>query len=240
MYLDIHSHILHNIDDGAEDLSVSLALLNDIYNQGITDIIATPHFLPLSDDLDDFLECRQNSFEELKNALRNTPHPNIYLGCELLYYNGLSYVSSLESFTIENSKYILLEPNYRLLNDKFLTELLHFKELGFEPILAHIERYYKLKGFRKLIKFIKANKILTQVNATAFYNKGYHRLINKLVKEDLITVVASDTHSIDVRPPMVKGALERITADYGEEYTKKIIANSQNLLSQITKGENAV
>ena len=90
------------------------------------------------------------------------------------------------------------------LNDKFLAEILRFRKLGFEPILAHIERYKNAKGFRKLIKFIKANHILTQVNATAFYNKKYTRLIKKLSKEDLITFVASDTHSIDVRPIMVR------------------------------------
>ncbi len=240
MYLDIHSHILCDIDDGAEDLSISLALLSDVYNQGITDIVATPHFIPTSDNLEEFLEDRQNSFLKLKEALKDTPHPNIYLGCELYYYSGLSYASSLESFTIENSKYILLEPNYELLNDKFLAEILRFRKLGFEPILAHIERYKNAKGFRKLIKFIKANHILTQVNATAFYNKKYTRLIKKLFKEDLITFVASDTHSIDVRPPMVGGAFEIIEADYGKEYVNKLIDNSQKLLSKIAKKENAV
>lgn len=240
MYLDIHSHILCDIDDGAEDLSVSLALLSDIYNQGITDIVATPHFIPTSDNLEEFLEERQNSFLKLQKALKDTPHPNIYLGCELYYYSGLSYASSLESFTIENSKYILLEPDYELLDDKFLDELSHFKKLGFEPIIAHIERYRTAKGFRKLIKFIKTNRILTQVNATAFYNKKYTRLIKKLFKEDLITFVASDTHSIDVRPPMVRGALEKIKSDYGEKYAKKIVANSHKLLLEISKKENTV
>ncbi len=240
MYLDIHSHILCDIDDGAEDLSVSLALLSNIYNQGITDVVATPHFIPTSDNLEEFLENRQNSFLKLKEALKDTQHPNIHLGCELYYYSGLSYASSLEAFTIENSKYILLEPDYDLLNDKFFAELLRFKKLGYEPILAHIERYRTAKGFRKFVKFIKANRILTQVNATAFYNKKYTRLIKKLLREDLITFVASDTHSIDVRPPMVGGALEIIKTNFGEKYVQKIIFNSQKLLSEITKKENEV
>ncbi len=240
MYLDIHSHILSGIDDGAEDLSVSLALLSDIYNQGVTDIIATPHFIPISDDLEDFLECRKKVFCELKNALKDKPHPNIYLGCELLYYSGLSYASSLECFTIADSKYILLEADYGPLSDKFLTEILHLRELGFEPILAHIERYQKAKGFIKFINFIKVNGILTQVNATAFNNKNYTKLIKKLVKEDLITFLASDTHSLDVRPPMIEDALKRITFDYGKEYAEKLISNSQKLLSEIVKKESQV
>ncbi len=238
MYLDIHSHILHRIDDGAEDLSVSLTLLKDIYNQGITDIIATPHFYPIYDNLEDFCSKRQKRYLELKHASKNTTHPNIYLGCELLYYSGLSYASSLEDFTIEKSKYILLEPEYSLINNKFFNELLHLRQLGYEPIIAHIERYKKAKGFKKFLKFVDINSIKTQVNATAFYNKHYNRLIKKMVKQDIITYIASDTHSIDIRPPMINGALKIITEKYGEAYTEKLISNSQKLLLEIVKKDN--
>ncbi len=235
MYLDIHSHILHDIDDGAEDLSVSLALICDIYNQGVTDIVLTPHFDPISDNLENFLEIRRKSYNELADALNGKPHPDIYLGCELLYYKGISNASSLDGFTIADSRYILLEPNYFLLNNRFLDELLTLKKRGYIPIIAHIERYKTAKGYRKFISFVKQNKILTQVNATAFYNKQYNRLMKKLVKHDLITFVASDTHSIDVRPPMIEGALEIISSNYGEAYAKKLINNTKNLLSEISK-----
>ncbi len=239
MYLDIHSHILHKIDDGAEDLSVSLALISDIYNQGITDIIATPHFYPLYDNLEDFEVRRQKRYLELMSKLQDIPHPNIYLGCELLYYSGISNASSLKSFTLNGSQYILLEPDYSLINNHFFNEILHLRELGFKPIIAHLERYKKARSFKKLLSFIKDNDILVQVNATAFYNKHYNRLIKKMVKEDLITFMASDTHSIDVRPPLIKGALDIITEKYGKDYCEKLCENTKKLLLDITEKENA-
>ena len=67
MFFDIHSHILHGVDDGAKDLDESIALLEDIYSQGITDVIATPHFYPQTDILEDFVTNVSSRFLELKN-----------------------------------------------------------------------------------------------------------------------------------------------------------------------------
>ncbi len=240
MYLDIHSHILSDIDDGAEDLDVSRTLLQDIHNQGITDIIATPHFYPMFDNLEDFIENRKKCIKNLCEYIKDAPHPNIHLGCEVLYYKGISFASGLENLTLANSRYILLEPDYCLLNRTFLDEILHLKSLGFIPIIAHIERYHKATGAKKFYKFLKQNGILTQVNATSFFSKSYNRILKKLVKEDLIYFIASDTHSLDVRPPMIKKALKKMTTLYGEVYVKRLTENSQKLLFEITNKESSV
>lgn len=240
MYLDIHSHILSGIDDGAEDLTISGELLSDIHSQGITDIIATPHFYPLVDSLDEFIENRKKSHGLLLAYTQDQPHPNIYLGCEVLYYSGISYASGLEKLTLAGSRYILLEPDYCMINSRLQSEILHFSESGFIPIIAHLERYYKAKGFRKFYNFIKENHIPVQVNATSFFSKHYNRILKKLIRDDIITYIASDTHSVDIRPPMIKKALERITELYGKEYTKRLIENTQSLLLEITNKERVV
>lgn len=240
MYLDIHSHILPNIDDGAEDLSISQRLLEIIHSQNITDIIATPHFYPMFDNLEEFIENRQNSINLLLSSVKDTTMPNIYLGCEVLYYSGISYASGLEKLTLANSRYILLEPDYCLLNAKLQREILHLRDLGFIPIITHIERYQKAKGFRSFYKFVKEKRILVQVNATSFFSKHYNRILKKLVKDNIISFIASDTHSVDVRPPMIKPALDKITAAYGDEYANRLIKNSQKLLNEITKRENEI
>lgn len=240
MYLDIHSHILSDIDDGAEDLTISCELLNNIYSQGITHIIATPHFYPLVDSLDEFIKNRKKSYSLLTTYMQDQPHPNIYLGCEVLYYSGISYASGLEKLTLAGSRYILLEPDYCFINTRLQSEILHLKELGFIPIIAHLERYHKAKGFKKFYKFIKENSILVQVNATSFFSKHYNRILKKLVADNVITYLASDTHSVDVRPPMIKKALEKITVLYGEHYAKKLTQNSQNLLSEIDHKEYVI
>ncbi len=70
MLFDIHSHILHNIDDGAKSIDESVALLENMYQQGVTDVIATPHFYPQVDILEDFICNANRSFNQLKATLK--------------------------------------------------------------------------------------------------------------------------------------------------------------------------
>ncbi len=235
MFLDIHSHILHDIDDGAKDLNESLALLENMYFQGITDVIATPHFYPQTDILDNFLETASRRFGELKKTSENKNLPNIYLGCEVFYYSGISKASSLEKLTLGGSDYILLEPDFSQLGIGFQKELLYLRDtIDITPIIAHIERYHKERGYKKLITFIKENGILTQVNASSFTNRHYTRTLKKLINEDVISFIATDTHSLEHRPPMLQEAFAIIEEKFGAEYKKKLYKNSQELLEKIT------
>ncbi len=235
MFFDIHSHILGGVDDGAKDLDESIALLEDMYAQGITDVIATPHFYPQSDVLQDFITTVNSRFCELKNTIKTKNLPNIYLGCEVFYYSGISKASSLEKLTLNGSDYILLEPSFSSLGKGFQNELLYFRDtLGINPILAHIERYHKEKGYKELIAFIKENKILTQVNASSFTNHHYARALKKLIKEDVISFIATDTHSKDYRPPLLSEAFAVIEKKFGIDYKQKLCKNSEELLKKIT------
>lgn len=238
MFFDIHSHILHGVDDGAKDLDESIALLEDMYSQGITDVIATPHFYPQTDILEDFITNVSSRFLELKNKIKTKNLPNIYLGCEVFYYSGISKASELEKLTLNGCGYILLEPSFSLLGKGFQKELLYFRDtLGITPIIAHIERYHKEKGYKELIAFIKENGILTQVNASSFTNRHYTRTLKKLVKEEVISFIATDTHSKDCRPPQLSEALNIIECKYGSDYKLKLVKNSQELFAKITNKE---
>lgn len=233
MFLDIHSHILHNIDDGAKDLNESLALLEAMYSQGITDVIATPHFNPMTDALENFSETAALRLEELKKASNNNM-PNIYLGCEVFYYCGISKVASLRKLTLSGLDYILLEPDFYQLNTRLQRDLLYMKDSGITPIIAHIERYHKERGYKKLISFVKENGILTQVNASSFTNRHYTRTLKKLVNEDAISFIGTDTHSLEHRPPMLEDAFAIIEEKFGAKYKQKLYNNSQELLEKIT------
>ena len=207
--------------------------------QGITDVIATPHFYPHKDNLEDYVQKTQCAFSELKNAIEEQNFPNIYLGCEILYYSGISKVTSLENFTINNSNYLLLELNPYIINKTLFNELLYLKEeRGIIPIIAHIERYYKARSYKLLLEFIKENNILTQINATSFFAKRYTKVLEKLFSLDLVNFIATDSHSIEKRPPLMRRALEIINAKYGEETKSKLINNANDLLNKITLKES--
>ncbi len=238
MLFDIHSHILPAVDDGAKTIEESISILSAMRRQGITDVVATPHFYPHSDNLEDYIKKTQSAFLELKNTAKNQDLPNIYLGCEILYYSGISKVSSLENFTINNSNYLLLELNPYLINKTLFNELLYLRdERGIIPIIAHVERYCKSRTYKYLLEFIKENNILTQINTTSFFAKRYNNVLEKLFLSDLVSFIATDSHSLEKRPPLMRHALEIISAKYGEETKLKLIKNANDLLSKITGKE---
>lgn len=236
--LDIHSHILPSVDDGAKTIEDSLSILEAMYTQGITDVIATPHFYPHENNLEDYIKTTQEAMLKLRESTVNKKIPNIYLGCEILYYNGLSKASSLKNFTINDSNYLLLELNPYSIDKTVLNEILYLREeRGIIPIIAHIERYHKSRKYKALIKFIKENNILTQVNSTSFFTKDYLKTLKKLFAADVVTFIATDSHSMQKRPPLLSHALEKISAEYGNEIKEKLIKNADELYLKITNKE---
>jgi len=234
--LDIHAHILPAVDDGAKNLEASITLLENMKQQGITHVIATPHFYPHSDTIEDF-KARVASSLLLLNEL-STNLPNIILGCELFYFNGISKSEYIHDFTINKSRYILLEPDPYELTSGLMEEILYLKnELGIIPIIAHIERYHKTRGFRAFLKFVKENKILTQVNASSFFDKSYTRTLKKLFKNGIVTFVATDTHSLR-RPPMMDSALLEIEKRYSKAEKEHLLSNLEILYGEITSEED--
>ncbi len=238
MLLDLHSHILPECDDGAKDVDVSLTLLKMMKKQGITDVVATPHFYPHDDTIKDFKQRVSFAAEKLQKR-KTDDLPNILLGCELFYCKNISKSEFIKDFTINGSNYILLEPNPYFIDKPFMDEILYLKnELGLIPIIPHIERYKHFKGFRAFLKFIKENKILTQVNSASFFDKTYSRTIKKLFSEGIVTFIATDTHSLN-RIPMMDIALLEIENKFGIMAKKKILHNLNSLFNDITNKDNS-
>lgn len=237
--LDIHSHILPSVDDGAKTTEESIAILEEMYRQGITDVVATPHFYPLEDNLEEYLNKTRRAFSLLKENTLNKKVPNIFLGCEILYYSGISKVSELNHFTLNGSCFLLLELTPSSINDTLFNELLYLKEeRKIIPIIAHIERYKTAKKYKKFIKFVKDNGILTQVNATSFLIKDYSKTLDKLFAENAVTFIGTDSHSPERRPPFMDSALEKISQKYGNKTKEKLIENAKKLYLDITNKEN--
>lgn len=235
--IDIHSHILPNIDDGSKSIEESVNLLNILKEQGITEVIATPHFYPHLDNLEEFSEHRQSQFEELSEAIKDKNLPKIYLGCEILYFNGIANVNNFDSLTLNGSKYLLMELTDDCINDDLFYNLSRLRnEKQIIPIIAHLERYHRSKNFKKLLKFIKKEKIVVQLNADSFLEGYYASILKKLINSDLELIVASDTHSSEHRPPFISKALSIIKEKYGETCYDKILKNMSILSNNIIGG----
>lgn len=233
MYFDIHSHILPGIDDGARDVNESAELINFMKKEGITEVIATPHFYPNEMSLVDFLEDRKNAYETLCSNL-DGDIPKIYLGCEILYLRRIGASRELEKLSLNNSKYILLELSDVHIDKYLFEDFCLFSENGITPIIAHIERYHKHRNFKKLLEELKAKNYPVQINSSSLFNRKYRSTIKKVFKSGLFCVIATDTHSPKKRPPVIKSALQALRDDYGERIYHKVLSNNQILYKEIT------
>ena len=232
--IDIHSHILPAVDDGAENLEESLALLNLMKMQGITDVIATPHFYPHEDSMEDFKERTVYAYNELLKKTEGENLPNVYLGCEMLYFEGMGFSEAICDFGLNGSEYLLIELTDACIGNSLFTNIKHLNDnTDIVPIIAHVERYCRSKNYRKFVKFIEKEKITVQINASSFLDKFYSKAISKLIKSNIQIVIGTDTHSVEERPPMMDKALAFIEKKFGKICADTIIRNTDRLFQKI-------
>ena len=230
--LDIHSHILPAVDDGAPDVETSIELLKMCKEQGITDIIATPHFDASVNNIEEFEYIVAQALAELKCA-SDKSLPNVYTGCEVYYFKGIGKSRGVKSLTLCGSRYILLELPNITIDKTVLKDITDMSEvLGLIPIIAHIERYADEKGFKDLLKLIAKGGAYAQINAPSLLGSPYRRPVIKLIKRGLISFIATDTHSVKSRPPLIREALDVVAQKFGEEYREMFIKNTEYLYRQ--------
>lgn len=187
--IDIHSHILYGVDDGSKDLNMSLALLKEEMDDGVSLIYLTPHQNrnTLTGPL---LKERYQSF--LSEIKEKGIDIDLRLGAEIYYYPGLKQdLLSGKALTMDESKYVLVEFSTRTETD--ITEIVYeLSAAGYIPIVAHIERYPYLK--KQDYFDIKEAGALIQINSGSFKHFSSRGIIKYLLKNDLVDYVASDCH----------------------------------------------
>lgn len=233
--LDIHSHILPDVDDGARDIETAIKLLGMMGSQGITDVIATPHFDARYDDIGCFKQKIGRAREDLGLYICDKELPNIYMGSEVYYFKGMGKTQGLYELTLAGTRYILVElPSSAPIDSGVLRDIADiYDNLGLVPIIAHIERYYERSNFRELCRFISNGSALSQINAQAVLSREQGKICKKLIKRGLVTFVATDAHSLERRPPLLAPALKLIGDTFGQRYREAFIKNSERLCEEI-------
>ena len=237
--LDIHSHILPGVDDGSKSLDESVKILEMMKEQGITDVIATPHFYAFRENLEEYLKKIQYSYNQLKSYIEGMNLPNVFLGTEVLYYYNIGESESVYNFTFGNTMYLLLELTNSSIGADLFKDIRNLRDKkGIIPVIAHIERYHKSSNFRKLLKFIAKENIQAQVNASSLFDDNCTKITLKLIKKGYITYIATDSHSATGRIPMMNRALKFISNHIGNHYSGALIRNSEKMLDEITEANN--
>ena len=232
--MDFHTHILPKMDDGSKDLEESVSLLRMLAEQGVKCVVATPHFHPNDYTIEVFLKRRQESYEQLLGVL-GEDFPQVILGAEVCYYEGISRMPDLLSLCIGDTKVLLLEMPHCRWTESVLRELVHLANSGkITVLLAHVERYLEFQEIETWQRLHK-NGIFMQVNAGYFVKLRTRGKARRLLKEGFIDVLGSDCHGMDFRPPNIGKATEWIKKKMGSEYIDKINIRSERLLKKNKK-----
>ena len=219
MVRDFHSHILPGMDDGSADVAESLAMLRMEAEQGISHVVATPHFYARYDNPDHFLEKRDRAEQLLREAMATESGlPEITVGAEVYFFRGMSESDFLPRLTIGSESCILIEMPHGHWTEEMYRELAAvWEKRRILPIIAHIDRYIRPFHARKVLQKLEQLPVYVQANADFFLERSTTGLAMRMLKEDRIQLLGSDCHNMDSRKPNLGSALERIEKKIGSE-----------------------
>jgi len=223
--VDIHSHLLPGLDDGVKSIKETIYILSEFQKLGYKKVITTPHVMS---------DHYPNSTHDILSKLENVNHAlkkhelNVTLEAAAEYYldeSLIEKISSGEKLLTFGDDYLLFETSF-FNKPVFLEEaIFQMNAQGYQPILAHPERYGYLQNDFKLIDKLKNMNLLFQMNLlslTNFYSSEVNKFGKKLLKAHLIDFVGSDCHNAMQANEIRKTLNSKIFK----------ILNSQRLLNQ--------
>lgn len=234
--IDIHTHLLPYLDDGADDWNIAVQMAQQAIADGIDTIIATPHhangrYHNPSGDI-------ASTVAELNRRLQLSGlEINVLAGQEVRVYDQL--INDLESgqlLTLNHTRYLLLEfPSSTV--PKNIDELLfELSLLGVQAIIAHPERNAEIASnpdiLRNLVELGALGQITAQSLAGAMGRK-LQRLSIQLCRMNLIHLIASDAHDLIRRPFGLSEAYQVIANELGEEYEGYLKDNAKRVVKDM-------
>ena len=196
-FVDIHSHLLPGIDDGAKDIDTSIALILKMASYGIKNFITTPHVLG---------SVYPNSTAVIKEKLavvqkelekREIKGISIHAAAEYMLDEEFSALLEQKDILVLKDNYILVEMSYFSAPINLYEVLFKIQLKGYKPVLAHPERYnFYHSDFKSYYKLKQAGCLfqLNLLSLTDQYGKGVQKISEKLLKENLYDFVGTDTH----------------------------------------------
>lgn len=232
--IDFHAHILPGIDDGSKSVEESLQLLRTLAQQGVTSVVATPHFYAWQNSPEMFCQRRQRAWEKLRPHLTEDL-PRIVLGGEVHYFEGISRSADLRRLCIEGTDTLLLEMPSGEWSGRMMDELWELTEQrGICVVLAHIERYLYHQPSHIREELFRL-KLRLQSNASFFLRFSTRRKAMRLLSEGKIHVLGSDCHNMQTRPPQIGAAAEQIRRRLGEEAVTRLSRCAAGMIRESRK-----
>lgn len=232
MKIDFHTHILPQIDDGAESTDTALSMLEYLRHQDVTTVVLTPHYYSHRKPINEFLAQREQAYEQLCAA--HTPDAiTLRLGAEVYFSDYLFNNRDLSPLCIDGTQTMLVELPYNKTIDQSYIEKMDrlIAEYAITPVLAHIERYPSLIRRTDMLERFLDIGCVFQTNLSSYEEFGKRRLIN-LVKKGYIGAFGTDAHNTTSRPPAYNGGYGRLVKSVSSEVLQTIQHTMAGLLRE--------
>ena len=224
--IDTHIHIIPEVDDGAGSLTEAVEMLKMAKEEGVKEIIATPHFKEgLSLDADVLEQFEKIRFEAGELGLK------LHLGNELyLCEEGVHGLRDEHVYTMANSSYVLVELPFQHYYP-FHDALIHQIQLrGFRIVLAHIERYQIFKRKPEMLQTFLNKGIYCQMNAGFVSSRKTRKQALKWIEKGYVHLIASDGHNTDGRKPVMAEAYEVVEHRFGIGAAEQLFRDNPALI----------
>ncbi len=224
---DVHCHITPGVDDGSQSLEETLKMLTIAKDEGITHMLATPHFK---------INHRNASPQKVNELLKKVKaaakgigiNISIYQGNEVMYYDEMcEALNEGRISTMNNTDYVLVEfmptDSFRYIRNA----LDDVAGEGYQPVLAHVERYGCMVDDIENVRELKRLGVKIQTNAssiTGSIGKDIKKFTHQLLKERLIDYIGTDAHRCEgSRTPLMKECAALMYKKYDEEYVDDVL-----------------
>ncbi len=231
--IDLHSHILPGIDDGANTLQMSLAMARIAVNDGIRIMACTPHIYPglylnNTAGIKAARNALQKALDEEGIALKLTTGADVYLVPGVLEGLRTGIVPSLH-----DTRYVLLEPSHHVAPPRFAESVFQLVAAGYVPVITHPERLTWIEDHFQVFVDLTRQGAWMQVTAgalTGMFGPRAKYWGERFVGEGLTHILATDAHSAGRRVPVLSEAREIAERMLGREEAHLLVEGRQTLL----------
>lgn len=229
--------MLPGIDDGAPDLKIALAMARCAVADGITHTACTPHIYPglyenQKAGIEQAIEQLRAVFVTEGISLELSIGADTHLAPDLIANIGANRIP-----TLNGSRYLLLEPPHHVAPPQFEESVFQLMAAGYVPVITHperlswIETHYPI--FQRLVKQ-GAWMQLTSGSLTGRFGRRPQHWAVRMLEEGIVHILATDSHHIDRRPPLLAEGREAAAQRIGQEQAEHLVTTRpQGILNNL-------
>lgn len=232
-FIDIHSHILPGIDDGAENMAMTIDMLKIAEEEGITTIIATPHYIP---GVGYFKKEKQlEAYNKVLEYIREKALPiELLIGNEI-YLDDMTTEKILIKAcnSIAGTQYVMLELPMSDQPKNLSFILSQITKADYYLILAHPERYPWLMEDEEMLKELIGQNCIMQINTgsiTGLYGKQVQKAVKNMFLNNHVHIIGTDAHTNRRRAPKMKEAYDMVNQWVGQPQTDNIFIENPKMI----------